>query len=390
MRTARLLVATAAAGLCGCATVREVMPGAARDILREPVSRQTIRVALVLNKPSCALKVTGPGTLYDREKRRAVQRFTVLASSTLAADGGGVTLNGRALGTTRLAIIPDLPQTLWVNDTLYRGTLDVVAKGTAVTAVNSLGLEEYLLGVVPRETFPSWPEAALCAQAVACRSFAVYHIRHVGNNDYDVIAPMHQLYGGVSAEDPRTSKAVADTQGQVLMYNNDVLCAFFHTSCGGRTEEARNVFANITDFPRAVSSGYEVNSPHHSWRYSIDLVNCEEKLRRDGKPPGGAIVAVNVLQRFPSGRVARMRIAARDRAVEITGEDCRRILGYDKVKSTLFNVGIRGDRLEFAGRGWGHGVGLCQWSSKGMADRNFTYRQILAYFYPGTTLALQR
>ena len=374
-----------AALLAGCSSMREALPGPVGDAIRAPAPRQTVRVALVRNVPSVTLKVAGPGVLYDRVRRRAVERFATLAA-TCTSVGGGIVMNGRALGTSRLAIVPDMPQSLWVNSVLYRGALELVGKAGTLTAVNNLDLEEYLMGVIPRETFAAWPEAALCAQAVASRSFAVYHMRHNSNNDYDLIAPTHQLYGGASAEDPRTSKAVQDTRGEILTYNGDVLCAFFHTSCGGRTEEARLIFPDVKNSPRGVSSNFENDSPHHFWRFSVALLNCGEKLRQDGKTPGGPITGVRVLQRYPSGRVARLQFSSAHGACELSGEDCRRILGYDKLKSTLFNVAIRGDRLEFAGRGWGHGVGLCQWSSKGMADRDYTYKQIVLYFYPGADI----
>lgn len=374
--------------LCaGCTTFRGVLPEPLGDVLQPPRAPQRVRVAVVRDASSARIKVTGPGVIYDLTRRRPVRSFVVLGETVVSADEQGVLLGGVPLSSTRVAVLPDMPRTLWVNGVLYRGDATIIAGNPGkVTIVNVLPLEDYLMGVVPKETFPSWPEAALRAQAVVSRSFAVHHIRNARAADYDVAAPLHQLYGGAQAEDPRTTKAVLDTEGEVLWYNGDVLCTFFHTACGGRTEEASNVFANVKDYPPAVFSPYEAGSPHHAWRYSIALVNCEEKLRRAGKWPGGRITSVTVLRRFPSGRVAQVRIASRDSSVIVTGEELRRILGYDTLRSTWFNVGIRGERVEFAGRGWGHGVGMCQWSTKTMAERGFDYQRILAYFYPGSTL----
>ncbi|MCX7848043.1 MAG: SpoIID/LytB domain-containing protein, partial [bacterium] len=376
-------------GCPSCTTLRSVLPEPLSEVLRPPQAPQLVRVALLRNAPSARLKVTGPGLIYDAARRRPIRSFTTLSDAIFTADARGVLLAGVPLGTSRVAILPDMPRTLWINGVFYRGDALIIAGNPgSLTVVNSLPLEDYLMGVVPKETFPSWPEEALRAQAVVSRSFAVYHIRHAGAAEYDLVAPSHQLYGGAAAEDPRTTKAVLDTEGEVLWYDGDILCTFFHTACGGRTEEASNVFARVKTYPPAVFSPYEADSPYHAWRYSIALVNCAEKLRRAGKWPGGPIRSVTVLQRFPSGRVAQLRFAGRDTSVVVTGEEVRRILGYDAVRSTWFNVGIRGERLEFAGRGWGHGVGLCQWSSKGMADRGFDYQRILAYFYPGSTLHL--
>lgn len=374
--------------LCaGCSTFRGVMPEPLGDVLRPPAAPQNVRVALARNAPSARIKVTGPGVIYDAARRRRLRVFTTLNDTVFSADARGVLMGGTPLGSPRIVIQPDMPRTLWINGTLYRGDATIIAGNPGnVTVVNTLPLEDYLMGVVPKETFASWPEAALKAQAVAARSFAVHHIRTSSAADFDVIALAHQLYGGAAAEDPRTTKAVLDTEGEVLWFNGDVLCTFFHTTCGGRTEEASNVFPNVTAYPPAVFSPYEADSPHHTWRHSIALMNVAEKLRLAGKSPGGPITSVTILRRFPSGRVAQMRFASRDSSVILTGEEVRRILGYDTIRSTWFNSGIRGDRLEFAGRGWGHGVGLCQWSSKGMAERGFDYERILLYFYPGAKL----
>ncbi len=372
----------------GCSTFRGVMPEPLGDVLRAPGTPRTVRVALARNAESARVRVAGPGVIYDAAARRRLRAFSTLNDTVFTADARGVLMGGTPLGSRRVAIMPDMPRTLWVNGTQYRGDATLVAQNPgALTVVNTLGLEEYLMSVVPKETYASWPEAAVRAQAVAARSFAVNHMRTVAAAaEFDVIAPTHQLYGGVGAEDPRSTKAVLDTEGEILWFNGDVLCTFFHTTCGGRTEDASNIFTTVSAYPRAVLSPYEKDSPYHSWRHTIALVNCEEKLRQAGKAPGGPIEAVQIVRRFPSGRVAQVRFASRNASVIITGEECRRILGYDNVRSTWFNVGIRSGRLEFAGRGWGHGVGLCQWSSKGMAERGFGYEKILLYFYPGAQL----
>jgi stage II sporulation protein D len=296
-------------------------------------------------------------------------------------------MNGRMLDTGSIMIIPDAAGTLWIDDTLYRGKGEVIVNGSgALTVVNTLGLEEYLLGVLPKETFPSWPKAALRAQAVAARSFAIHHYRHNNQNRYDIRAPGHQLYGGMSAETPSTTKAVFDTEGQYLVYNGEPLCTFFYTCCGGKTEEAVNIFPDVGTYPSAVNSDFCRGTPHYSWTYSVSLELCAEKLRRNGKSLNGPIRKVAILKRFASGRVQTIRFYAAGNYVDCTGEECRRILGYNTVKSTLFKIRIRSGRLQFSGRGWGHGVGMCQWGSKGMADKGYSYEDILAHYYPGSTL----
>jgi len=311
-----------------------------------------------------------------------------LSRITFKADGKGFILfNNRPTNSKRILIQPDITQTIWADGILYRGNIEIlVSPQQKLTVVNKLGLEEYIMGVVPKETFSSWPEDALKAQAVAARTFAIYHIRNHGKGDDDIVTPMHQVYGGMSAEDPRTTKAVLETEGEILTYNDNVLCTFFYSCCGGRTEKAGNIFPKIKDYPHPVKSPYCKNTKNYSWKYSIAVANCEQKFKLKGKSFYGPVVKVKVLKRFESGRIAKIQFSSRRKSFVLTGEECRNILGYDKIKSTLFNVKLKRGRIYFSGRGWGHAVGLCQWCTKGMADRSYKYDKILSHFYPGSKI----
>jgi len=386
MRRMRVVVALLAV-LAGCTSFRSAMPGPMGELLRPPAAARKIRVALSLAAPSASVRVSGPGMVYDRDKRVRLSRFPVLNDSMIRAGRGSIEMSGRTLGSRRISIIPDMPQSLWVNGILYRGIVDFVADPDgSLTVVNTVPLDDYLMGVVPKETFAAWPDAALRAQAVAARSFAVYHIRHYAKPDYDIIAPTHQLYGGVSAEDPRTSRAVLDTQNEVITYRGDILCTYFHTCCGGRTEDARNVFPSMTMYPAGVVSHYDTDSPHAAWRHSMAAIACAEKLRLAGKGVSGPVTRVTDIERTSGGRVARLRFVTAGGSASVSGIECRQILGNDRLRSTWFDVTVQGGQIEFIGRGWGHGVGLCQWCSRGMANRGFSCEQILGHFYPGAEL----
>jgi stage II sporulation protein D len=380
--------ALALLALAGCAsTMRGVVPGPVTDILRAPTTPRTIRVGLANGVPSIHIKVVGPGVLYDQQNRTRIARFVTLADTTVSARDGAIVLGNRLLPSTRITVLPDMPQTLWVNGVRYRGELRLLTDQQGrLVAVNVLPLENYLMGVVPRETYTSWPDAALRAQAVAARSFAVAHIADNGGRPFDVRAPAHQLYGGVDAEHPRSSKAVLDTEGEVLSYRGHTLCTFFYSCCGGHTEEAPNVFSDVDTYPRAVPSPYCRGSRHYSWDYSVAMANLGEKLRRAGKHIPGTPVAIDIRVRSASGRVMRLRVASRQGSVELTGEQLRKALGYDKLRSTLFSVRIRDGRAYFRGNGWGHGVGMCQWCSRALAENGRSYEQILQHFYPGSRL----
>jgi len=377
--------------LTGCTTFRSVLPRPINDVLRPAFAAKKIRVAIVLSKPAAVVSVAGPGSFYDKIRHKRIQRFSGISRAVFKARNGNILINGYDTKTSRIIILPDMPQSIKVQDKFdeliaYKGRLDIIANNNSLTLVNTLPLDEYIMGVVPRETFPSWPQAALRAQAVAARTFAVTHIQNGNGKDYDIVSPTHQLYGGASAETPATTKAVLDTQGEILTYNGKVLCAFFYTCCGGKTEEAKNIFTTIKEYPRAVKSPYCRSTKHYSWRYSVALKNAAQKFGNAGKQFGGKIIAVKVIERFKSGRVAKIKFSSRKKSFVISGEECRKILGYNNIMSTLFKVRIKNGRLQFVGRGWGHGVGLCQWCSKVMADKGFDYEEILCHFYPGAEI----
>ena len=376
----------------GCTTFRSALPRPINDVLRPSSYSKIIRVAIVLAKPSAVISVIGPGTFYDKIHHKRIKRFGSLGKTTFTVKNGKILINGYNTKSSHIIILADMPESIRLRDKfgeniVYRGRMDVITENNnSLTVVNTLPLDEYIMGVVPRETFPAWPPAALRAQAVAARTFAVSHMPNGKNKQYDIVSPTHQLYGGATAETPFTTKAVLDTQGEILTYNGKVLCTFFYTCCGGKTEEAKNIFPTIKEYPHAVDSPYCKGTKHYSWSYSVALPNCSQKLRKAGKYLPGQIRSVKIIKRFKSGRAAKIKFSSKTKSVVVTGEECRKILGYNNIRSTLFKIRIKNGRLQFVGRGWGHGVGLCQWCSEVMAEKGFDYEQILKHFYPGTEI----
>ena len=147
----------------------------------------------------------------------------------------------------------------------YHGTLSLRG-GRGVSVVNGLSLDTYLRGVVPSESPSHWPLAALEAQAVAARSYAVYQLRPA--SWYDLLpTTSDQVYGGVRAESPRSDQAVYATLGQVLMYGGHVARTYYSSSSGGRTEAVQDAWPGSAPLPylRSVPDPYDTYSPHHDW-----------------------------------------------------------------------------------------------------------------------------
>ena len=304
-------------------------------------------------------------TLRDRALELLGNRVTGIR--LVAANGGVLRLNHRE----------------------YPGAVEVVPAGDSLTAVNELPLEEYLAGAVRAEAGDRMPLEMLKAQAIVARTYAAYHRRLNAGKLYHVVAStVHQQYLGRVPAESSAWAAVRDTQGQILLWQGSLFPAFYHTDSGGYTEDPRAVFA-ATNMPalRPVRVAFPSGSPYHHWRLDLPLAELGSLLVKGGISVG-RIVGVEVLERSTSLRVSQIAIRGIAGRVILRGNDLRRLVGYDTLKSTLFAVAVVGRVARFAGRGYGHGVGLDQWSAKTMAELGYDARQIVEYYYPGAVLSV--
>ena len=136
---------------------------------------------------------------------------------------------------------------------------------------------------------------------------------------------------------------------------------------------------------KAVRDDFSMAAPHFYWSLDLRLADLSEILRRNGHDVG-SVTAIEVAERTPSLRVATLTVRGRRGSARLRGNDLRRMVGYEIIRSTLFAVALDGAVARFSGRGYGHGVGMSQWGAKGMAAQGYTAEKILEYYYPGTTL----
>src|SRR4029079_17875296 len=163
-----------------------------------------------------------------------------------------------------LAFVPGKGGFVELDGKQYRGEIRVTAANNLLQIIDVLGLDAYLLGVVPGEMPKEWPAAALQAQAVAARSYALASI--VKNRDFDLYAdPRSQMYYGVAAEAPATTAAVKATTNQVLTYGGKVATAFYYSSSGGRTASSEDVFGLALPYLQSRPDPWDTGSPYHSW-----------------------------------------------------------------------------------------------------------------------------
>jgi stage II sporulation protein D len=260
-----------------------------------------------------------------------------------------------------------------------RGEVVIRGEGRALQLINVIALEEYLAAVLGSEMPSSFPEEALKAQAVAARTYALHKKLDAYDQPYHLgSSVLHQVYGGLKSEDARTRAAVEATRGEVLTWELQPIEAYFHASCGGRTEEGLPALSR--DLPYLTSVSCPCGSAAASrWQATVSAREVAEAL-------GAARAAeLKVEARTRTGRVESLRAGPRF----IDAVTFRRKLGYSRIKSLDFEVSRAGnDGLRFVGRGQGHGAGLCQWGARVLGVEGRSYREILTHYYPGTELQI--
>lgn len=300
-------------------------------------------------------------------------------------NGSGLVIDGRRLRTEEVELRARSGELIWNGMTLP-GRLTVKRQGNRLLMVNELDLEEYVKGVVPAEMNPAWHLEALKVQSIAARTYAVYQIRLASKKDFDILASTKdQVYRGRNATYSAVAQAVDNTRGLILTYGDSPIFAAYHSTAAGPTEDATYVWSMDVPYLKGVECPFDMDSPHYQWRTDISLPQLERRLREEGFPVG-VIATVNPASYSRSGRVAQVRILHSDGELYLRGEDLRRVVGYTMLTSTQFDLELAGLRVQFNGRGAGHGVGLCQWGAKVLAERGYTAESILRYYYPGTEL----
>jgi stage II sporulation protein D len=299
---------------------------------------------------------------------------------------------------------------IW-NGKRFRGELAITATDSGLLVVNELPMNEYLRGVVPLEIGNRTPAefAAVQAQAIAARTYAYKHL--TSSRAFDMYATVQdQVYGGVDAEKPQADTAIITTVNLVVLYNGQPITTPYHSTCGGSTAGVSEVWYDRPDEPylRPVSDRipgtnnfYCDPSPRFSWTQTYDAAGLravmEKYLAAYTKAPRtslGKIIAIREQGRTPSGRVAALAVKTETGSYTLRGNDIRFVLRDPKgaiLNSTYFTLteevaGGEVSSLNVNGRGYGHGIGMCQWGAIGRARAGQNFRTILETYYPGTTI----
>ena len=330
---------------------------------------------------------------------------------------------------TRLRVTSDAGY-LRVNDRHYAGSITIQPNAYgSYTVVNAVPLETYLRGVVPHEVGSGAPFAAMAAQAILARTYALKNLHRFQVDDYQLCANTHcQVYKGLTGTHPRADEAIRQTSGLVLTYNGELVDAVYSSTNGGISAAFEDVWdgdprpylrpqADIAHQPgkpldlRQESSFQAFLAQREGfneagvsrlfrWEFSLSLEELNTQLRAGQDylgipmPTWSSIAGMQILERSASGRVQAMQLdlqtAEGIHSILLRKDQVR--LAFPRLYSTLFRIEPlkQGERLagyRFIGGGFGHGVGLSQYGSYTLARQGFNAAQILAFYYPGTTLA---
>ncbi len=289
-----------------------------------------------------------------------------------------------------------------INNKKYRGRIKIFADNSQIKIINQIGLEDYVKGVITKEMPVGKGNEnyeALKAFSICIRTYALVKIFE--NKSYYDIYPdtRDQVYGGADTENTYTNSIVDETRGMILSYNNSPAIIFYHAACGGFTEDVKNVFTN-NDLPylKSIKDGndpYCNIAPKFLWteQYSEELFIS--RLFDAGliNSKNLSIEQIEIKSRFESGRVKELvvTLSTSNRSVKkvlLYGNQIRGIIktadGKSILRSTFFDLSLDGNKnVTISGKGYGHGVGFCQWGAIGQSRQGIDYQTILNHYFPG-------
>lgn len=264
----------------------------------------------------------------------------------------------------------------------YQGAIELWKGSEGYFLINVVELEEYVKGVVASEVGINWPIEALKAQAVLARTYAVAHIlRNRTRNFYDVTSSVfHQVYKGEGGTE-EVDKAVKETKGEILTFNKEPIMAYYHACSVEKTEDPKEVFGKEYPYLQSVEVPF-TPSPYNIWERKVTFDLLEKVLQID------KIKDVEIVGYTNTGRIKELKFSNGKTSKVIKANDLRRLLKWTILPSTMItDMRVENDGVIFEGRGYGHGVGMCQWCAFQMAQEGKNYKDILQHFYPGTILS---
>ena len=399
-----VVILTAIAFICLC------NPGCDKRELTEPTTgmdtarQYWIRVLLFDNIRKCTIEGQSE---FAASSDGLQTRIPLTKGVKLEVDviGGFIAIAGQPV-CSDIVISAEDGGFLSVNGNLFRGVIRLVANDEqdCFDVINALPVEAYLAGVVGAEMPSYWESEALKAQTIACRTYSLYYKQKYGTNrNWDVTKTQStQVYRGMAAETSTVNQAISETTGKVLVceYSDgeDYLFPTYYSSvCGGFTDNSSHVLGRDVFGPLlGVSCKYcrsVARKKVFHWQpveISKDEVDSRLVKRYSNLSKLNGIRDIKIKSKGNIGRITSVRLIGENGEEDhIRGEDLRIALDPTgmRIKSAIFKIADTGNGFRFYdGRGYGHGVGLCQCGSEGMARKGRSFEKILSHYYPDSKI----
>ncbi|HEY9166991.1 MAG TPA: SpoIID/LytB domain-containing protein [Candidatus Kryptonia bacterium] len=397
-------------------------------------SEPTIRVCLAEGVGSISLRVEGNYHLsYQGVSISKATNSTLKFEFSRDGSPKAFLPNQELQFLSPIRIVPDTalnPESAANSDRItfksqtYPGEMEIVPSSNGTyRLIDMVPLETYLRGVVPNELVNHLTTAELqacMAQAIAARNYAFFRMSGVDSSDkfimrngFDVYADTRdQVYSGIQRYNSLADSAIEFTSGMIVEYNGEPARCFFHSTCGGHTEDVQHVWQGqppqpylqgVSDIDSANGQPFCIYSPQFFWTVTLSAAELNTMLRRNlsaanpmytGIALRSRISSLKVVDRFTSFRADTLQIKTADgTAYFVRGDRTRYFFkspGGTLLRSSLFRITLTRDAdgvirsAVIKGQGSGHGVGMCQWGALGMSRLGYTYQQILSHYYPGT------
>jgi stage II sporulation protein D len=270
------------------------------------------------------------------------------------------------------------------NQFTYGGHFELAVVKGKIRILNLVDLESYVAAVVESEVGANSSPEFLKVQSVLCRTYCLNHLDRHAAEGFQLCDRVHcQAYKGKSRFNRLAEEAVQATRNKVLVdQKNQLIIAAYHSNCGGQTVSAESVWSQPVGYLLPVPDTFCLNSRHATWSVIMSLKDWKAYLHEKGllDPHADSLVADSLFEYHPQGRSVNFTMNGKQLALKTIRENW-------KLNSTWFDIKVSNDSLQFTGRGFGHGIGLCQEGAMKMAEAGRTFGEIIDFYYRDVKLA---
>ncbi|MCX6826610.1 MAG: SpoIID/LytB domain-containing protein [candidate division Zixibacteria bacterium] len=392
----------------GCGVVPQLHEGSEANYIRLPF----VRVLLTNDSPELTISSNGSFTIECLRGNESSVYYSSQPVTILQEDGFlSVTMAGEKIDD-RFEEIIVTPRSdkgfLSYRNQRYRGMFRIITHGRNLSLINIAHIDDYLKGVVPPEMgkVEEVDFEAIKAQAVAARTYSLGHLSQYPDELYDMHADVtDQLYSGADVENPLVSDAIEQTRGYVIKFEDKLINAYYHSTCGGSTDDIEEIWDKPSaPYLRATSDDGACSwSKYYRWREAYTAEQLKLRVEEYLSAERGReirlddLVDIEITARTAGERVAELMVKTEGRSYTFGRDKIRWIFKRSSnpeliLQSAKFDVITQHDqtgrltRVEFEGGGYGHGIGMCQCGAIGMAKNGKKFDEILTHYYRNTRL----